>query len=232
MVSRWRSPAAPTRLRKEPRERPTARLWSRIRESLEAANSGKWRPVLGKAPLFDTYRRMLSHVQTEASASSLSRIGLDATKLSELTFLFPSFDAYMRLQGASQTPYVVIATMSEAFEPERFVSRLAAEFGLMPGANNVLTNGNDWALVVASENTVVMGAPAAVTWWLSTRDDHSPSRLAESRADMAGHGQILAGFDATQIPQFLLSQLPAQLQSLSEASVATVGVRFDDGLAV
>jgi hypothetical protein len=187
---------------------------------------------LHESPLFDTCSKLLSHVQTEASAFSLSRIGLDATKLSELTFLLPSFDTYLQLQGNRQTPFVLIATMSEAFQPERFATRLATEFGLKQGMNTVLTNGNEWAFFVASDHTVVMGSPAAIDWWLSARGNYNPSRLAESRAAMAGQGQILAGCDVTQVPSRLRSQLPAPIQSLSKASVATISVRLDDGLGI
>ena len=84
---------------------------------------------LDESPLFDTVRRLQNHIQTEASAFSLSRIGLDATKLSEVTFLFPSFDTCMRLQGDHQPYFVLIATLSEAFQPERFANRLSAELG-------------------------------------------------------------------------------------------------------
>ena len=187
---------------------------------------------LYESPLFDTARRLQSHVQTEASAFSLSRFGLDATKLSELTFLFPPSATYLRLQGDHKTPFVLIATMSEPFQPERFAHRLAAEWGLTRDTNKVLTNGDDRAFFVASDHTVVMGAPAAVDWWLATRDDHDSSRLAASRAALAGQGQILAGLDATQVPTLLLSQLPAPIQTLSKASVATIGVRLDGGLGI
>jgi hypothetical protein len=122
--------------------------------------------------------------------------------------------------------------MSEPFQPERFANRLTAEWGLTRGTNNVLTNGDDRAFFVASDHTVVMGAPAAVDWWLATRDDHDSSHLAASRAALAGQGQILAGVDATQVPGLLLSQLPAPIQTLSKASVATIGVRLDGGLGI
>jgi len=186
---------------------------------------------LYESPLFDTARRLQSRVQTEASAFSLSRFGLDATKLSELTFLFPPSATYIRLQGDHKTPFVLIATMSEPFQPERFANRLAAEWGLTRATNNVLTNSDDRAFFIASDHTVVMGAPAAVDWWLATRDDHDSSRLAASRT-LAGQGQILAGLDATQVPGLLLSQLPAPVQTLSKASVATIGVRLDGGLGI
>jgi hypothetical protein len=147
---------------------------------------------------------------------------LDATKLTELVFLFRDH----------QTPPVLIATMSEAFQPERFANRLASELALTRGANNVLTNGADRAFFVASDHTVVMGSPAAVAWWLAARDDHDSSRLEASRAAMAGQGQILAGFDVTQVPGDLRSQLPAPIQTLSKASEATMSIRLDEGLGI
>jgi hypothetical protein len=187
---------------------------------------------LDESALFDAAGRLQRRVQTEASAFSLSRLGLDVTKLSEVTLLFPSFDICMRLQGEDQPPFVLIATLSEAFQPERFADRLSAELELTRDKNNVLTNGDDLAFFVASDRMVVVGSPTSVAWWLSTRDDRDSSRLAASSAAIAEPGQILAGLDATQVPGFFMNDLPAPIQSLSKATALTIGIRLDDGLSV
>jgi hypothetical protein len=176
---------------------------------------------LDESPLFDTISRLQSHVQVEATAFSLARIGLDATTVSELTFLFPSLDTC-----------VLIATLTEPFERERLYNRLTAGLRLTPGANNMLTNGHDQAIFVASDHTVVMGSPASIDWWLSARNSGTSSRLTASRVAAATQGQILAGFDATQVPKILLAQLPAPIQTLSKASVATGSVTLGDGMGI
>jgi hypothetical protein len=187
---------------------------------------------LDESPLFETLSRLNSRVQTEASAFSLSRLGLDLTTLSEVTFLFPSFDTCMRLQGENQPPFVLIATLSEAFQPETFASRMSAELKLTRDADNVLTNGRDKAFFVASDQTIVVGSPSSVDWWLSTRNGRESSRLAASRGAVAGQGQIAAGLDVTQVPSHFLSQLPSPIQSLSKAGALAVAIRLDDGLSI
>jgi hypothetical protein len=182
-----------------------------------------------EAPQFDAIKRLQSHVRSETTAFSLSRLGLDVTTLSEVTLLFPPYDFVMKRK--SENPFVLVATLSDAFQPEQFASRLSAQLGLSRDTNNLLTNGRDLAFFVASDHTVALGSPAALNWWLSNRNGRDSSRLAASRAAMEGQGQILAGWDATQIPDFS-RDLPAPLQSLAKASDLAIAIRFDDGLSI
>jgi hypothetical protein len=99
----------------------------------------------------------MGKAQTEASAFSLPRIGLHATKLSELTFLFPSSAIYIRLQGDHKTrvaPVGVLAYRDRASD-KRFCAAVGVSCGFAVQVEEYLNLGYPLAYIRGPEGIIV-----------------------------------------------------------------------------
>lgn len=189
-------------------------------------------PALLASPKMSFLMELAGRVAPEASRFSLARLGVDATTLSDATLVFPDMATYMQASAAKTPPFVALLTFADGVRAEQLTAALRSEFGLQPADNGVLSNGDDFAILVGSDHMVVFGTPLTVEWWLAAREEQGPSKLANVLTDSADRGSVIAGLDLSQAPPLFLSLAPPQVQAVVQADLAVVSLDLEDKLTI
>lgn len=189
-------------------------------------------PEFYGSPSLKFLKEVAGRVSGETSWFSLARLGVDVTKLSEVTIVAPPWGQILATSAGDTPPLVFIANFANEFQAAEVVERLQSELGLASSENGVLSDNDKLALYVDSDQALVAGSPEGLAWWLGARKQSEDSKLAEALVGARNEAPVIAAVDVTQVPAWFSASLPAAASSLFDAHVITGSLAVDRKLAL
>jgi hypothetical protein len=184
---------------------------------------------LRETPNLSVFTQLLNQVRSEASLLSTNYLGIDLTKLTDVTVVVAPFEQVVSSNSPDSFPFCVVVNFAQSFRPNDFISNLPEDWSETTVDGNTLYVGaNGQALHVASNKTILIGSTPGINWWLNAEEDENERSLSQLLAASEDSGHINVGVDVRQIPVELRTGLPVQADWLNETEFASMDLYLDE----